>query len=220
MILAGSARRSASSAPAGMPATAAIRVASSSIGSCPGVIRSMGHASDPRAGSSPAAMAGSSPARISEDFPDPDGPRIISRPGRVSWPASRVTTAAVSRSRPKNMPASCAPNAASPGYGHSRATGTPAASSAAARAASGDMPLIPGAPPALAPCPGLVCRRSIASCISVCCWASSMALEPAAISACVSAIAVIWSLTSASSQPNSANCIPRSRRPRTSTVRT
>ena len=88
MIRAGSVRRSASSAPAGIPARDAIRVASSSSGRRPGVIKSLGHAQDPRAGSAPAATAGSSPARSSDDLPDPDGPSTIKHP----WPGHLLTS--------------------------------------------------------------------------------------------------------------------------------
>ena len=77
MIRAGSVRRSASSAPAGIPARDAIRVASSSSGRWPGVIKSLGQAQDPRAGNAPLATAGSNPARNSDDLPDPDGPSTI-----------------------------------------------------------------------------------------------------------------------------------------------
>ena len=115
VIRAGSVRRSASSAPAGIPARDAIRVASSISGRRPGVIKSLGQAQDPRAGSAPAATAGSNPARSSDDLPDPDGPSTISSPGRASCSPARATSSAVSCSRPKNRSASFGWNAASPG---------------------------------------------------------------------------------------------------------
>lgn len=96
VILPGSVRRSASSAPAGTLAKDATRVASSITGRRPGVIRSLGQAEDPRAGSAPAATAGSNPARSSDDLPDPDGPSTVSSPGRASSSPARATSSAVS----------------------------------------------------------------------------------------------------------------------------
>src|SRR3954470_3196351 len=76
-------------------------------------------------GSTPAASAGSRPARRTDDLPLPDGPTIPSS----GAPTSRAPSAARSRSRPKKYGASSTWKAASPLNGQTSAPLAPGAGS-------------------------------------------------------------------------------------------
>ena len=78
----------------------------------PGVEQSDGPVLAPRQRAP--AIAGTSPARNSEDFPLPEGPPIT----RTFDACSRATNSSTSDSRPQKNAASCAWNAARPLYGH------------------------------------------------------------------------------------------------------
>ena len=82
-------------APVAMPSRAPSWMASSSNGCSPGVSRMVDHSWLP--GSFPARIAGSSPARNSDDLPLPDAPKTA----RNRCLASRLTKSLTSRSRPK-----------------------------------------------------------------------------------------------------------------------
>ncbi|RST16332.1 hypothetical protein EF904_01780 [Streptomyces sp. WAC05950] len=65
------------------------------------------------AGRPVARVRAMSPARSSEDFPDPDGPKTV----RKRWPRTFARSSPVSCSRPKKRSASSGWNADRPAYG-------------------------------------------------------------------------------------------------------
>ena len=112
---AGAVSRPRRTAAASAPASGATRSASSSSGARVGVNNTHGHDAAPGAAASPSArIRGNTPARSNDDLPAPDAPDTTSRPTPASSRDIRSSTAVVAASRPKNHPASCSPNTASP----------------------------------------------------------------------------------------------------------
>ena len=105
------------------PTTAAQPRASAAVnasnGRAPGVHVTIVHDSLP--GNAPTRNAGTSPANVSDDFPDPDGPTTARNWLVFNFSTSRWT----SPSRPKNQALSASRNGNNPRYGHtSRRPGT------------------------------------------------------------------------------------------------
>jgi hypothetical protein len=138
---AGSAARPRRTAAASAPASGATRSASSSSGARVGVNSTHGHDAASGAAASPSwRIRGSTPARSSDDFPAPDAPDTTSSPAPASSRDIRSSISAVAASRPKNHPASCSPNTASPRYGEPATVCCPALSTAASTCAAGTVP--------------------------------------------------------------------------------
>jgi hypothetical protein len=100
----------ASSSDGGRPVPCASDEASVSTGLLPGVNSSH----DQRRGSSMPSIAGTRPARSSDDLPEPDAPTTATGPSRRGSP-SRSTSVAVSCSRPKKYCALPTENDSRPG---------------------------------------------------------------------------------------------------------
>jgi hypothetical protein len=139
----GSAARPRRTAAASAPANGATRSASSSSGARVGVNNTHGHEAAPGAAASPSVrIRGNTPARSSDDFPAPDAPDTTSSPTPASSRDIRSSSAMAAASRPKNNPASCSSNTASPRYGEpvTAAGHGPAPSAAARTCAAGTVP--------------------------------------------------------------------------------
>ena len=119
------------------------------------------------------ASAGSSPARSSDDLPEPDAPTRITGSGVSSCSVIRISRSVTARWRPWNQPASACSKPRSPGYGPSAtAAGTGGrapvlrrtARTRYARSCPGSGPdAVAPAIPVVSPPPRAACAASISS---------------------------------------------------------
>ncbi len=113
---AGARRISAASAAGSPPTALASASASAATGFAPGL-----HSTTGQPPSAAVASAGSSPARSSDDLPEPDAPTRITGSGVSSCSVIRISRSVTACWRPWNQPASACSKPRSPGYGPSAA---------------------------------------------------------------------------------------------------
>ncbi len=118
----GCSRRSWATVAASSLVTAASSAASALRGREPGVSSRTGQSRAPDAPTSPRSAAGTTPARSTDDLPEPEGPTTATGPSPVAQRrSSRASTTSVSSRRPKNHSLSSGWKLARPRYGASAA---------------------------------------------------------------------------------------------------